>query len=153
MNTTIELQRTDSSSPDFKKLIVLLDHDLAVRDGKDHAFYHQFNQIDHIKYVIVAYENGEAIGCGAIKEFDTTIMEVKRMFTLPASRGKGIASKLLKALEEWATEMSYEKCILETGIKQPEAVALYKKNRYSIIENYGQYAGIANSICFEKSLS
>jgi GNAT superfamily N-acetyltransferase len=79
-------------------------------------------------------------------------MEVKRMYTIPELRGKGIASAILRKLEEWAKEMSNEKCILETGKKQVEAIKLYKKNNYKIIENYGQYANVDNSFCFEKAL-
>ena len=147
----IEIQRTDSSNVDFMKLVALLDKELSVRDGEEHDFYHQFNHIDNIKNVLVAYAGDDAIACGAIKAYDDSAAEVKRMYTRLEYRGKGIASKLLIALEKWAKELSFEKCILETGIKQPEAIALYKKNGYSIIENYGQYSGVTNSICFEKS--
>ena len=80
-------------------------------------------------------------------------MEVKRMYVLPESRGTGVASEILSALEDWAAESGYEKCILETGKKQPEAIGLYKKSGYEMIPNYGQYAGIENSICFEKQLN
>jgi GNAT superfamily N-acetyltransferase len=79
-------------------------------------------------------------------------MEIKRMYTLPECRGKGIATKVLIELEKWANELSYEKCILETGKKQPEAIALYKKNGYKLIPNYGQYAEMENSVCFEKEI-
>jgi GNAT superfamily N-acetyltransferase len=148
----IELLRTNSDNPDFIELVKHLDADLAIRDGEDHAFYNQFNKIDKIKYVLVAYENDKAVGCGAIKEYNGYSMEVKRMYTSPESRGKGIAGRLLTELEKWAKELSYKKCILETGIKQPEAIALYKKSGYTITENYGQYAGVKNSVCFEKEL-
>jgi len=74
------------------------------------------------------------------------------MYTLPGSRGKGIASQVLAELERWAAELSYEKCLLETGKRQPEAIALYKKRGYRLIPNYGQYAGVENSVCFEKIL-
>lgn len=144
----IELLRTDSSNQDFIDLVIHLDTDLAKRDGEDHSFYAQFNKIDKIKHVVVAYENGKPVGCGAIKEYAPNIMEVKRMYTSPENRGKGIASKILAELELWATEMSYDKCILETGKKQPEAIALYTKNGYKMISNYGQYAKIENSVCF-----
>ena len=146
----IKLIRTDSYNPDFVKLVKYLDADLAIRDGNEHPFYAQFNKIDKIKYVVVAYDNDNPVGCGAIKEYAPTIMEIKRMFTSPGKRGKGIASKVLTELEIWAAELSFEKCILETGIKQPEAIALYKKNGYQRIPNYGQYAGVENSVCFMK---
>jgi len=144
--------RTNSDNTDFIDLVKLLDADLAIRDGEDHAFYAQYNKTGKIKYVVVGYEDNKPIACGAIREFTPQIMEVKRMYTLPEHRGKGIAQKLLFELEKWAKELSYTKCILETGKKQPEAIQLYKKSGYTIIPNYGQYAGIENSVCFEKEL-
>ena len=148
----IRLIRTDSNNQDFINLVKSLDADLAQRDGQDHSFYAQFNKIDKIKYVVVAYENGKPVGCGAMKEFTPTTMEIKRMYTSPQSRGKGIATGILTELEGWAAELSYQKCILETGKRQPEAIGLYKKHGYRIIPNYGQYAGIENSLCFEKNI-
>jgi putative acetyltransferase len=148
----ITIRRTDSDNQDFIELVKLLDTDLAERDGKDHAFYAQFNKIDKIKYAVVAYENNQPVGCGAIREYSPKVMEVKRMYTSPASRGRGIASKVLAELEIWASELSYETCVLETGKKQPEAIRLYQKSGYRLIPNYGQYAGIENSVCFEKKV-
>ena len=144
--------RTNSDNTDFISLVKLLDAELTERDGEDHPFYAQYNKIDKIKYVIVAYENDKPVSCGAIKEYTPDTMEVKRMYTLPESRGKGIATKVLMELEKWAKELGYVKCILETGKKQPEAIALYKKNGYKLIPNYGQYAGVDNSVCFEKEM-
>ncbi|MEO5600913.1 MAG: GNAT family N-acetyltransferase [Cyclobacteriaceae bacterium] len=148
----INIHRTTSDNPDFIKLVKLLDADLAIRDGEEHSFYAQFNKIDKIRYVVLAFENKVPIGCGAIKEFTMDSMEVKRMFVSPDGRKKGMATKILSELEKWASELSYTKCVLETGKKQPEAIALYKKNKYKIIPNYGQYAGKENSICFEKKM-
>ncbi len=148
----IKIIRADSANPDFVQLVKCLDADLAERDGKEHSFYVQFNKIDRIKYVVVAYENDTPVGCGAMKEYEPATMEVKRMYTLPDCSGRGIASQVLNELETWATELSYEKCILATGKKQPEAIALYKKNGYQLIPNYGQYAGVDNSVCFVKNI-
>ncbi len=149
----VQLLRTDSSHADFVELVRHLDADLRIRDGKDHAFYAQFNKIDKIRYVVVAYRDGQAAGCGAIKEYAPAVTEVKRMYVAPPYRGQGVASQILAELERWARELAYETCILETGVNQPEAVGLYGKNGYRIIPNYGQYAGVATSICFEKTLS
>lgn len=146
------LKRTDSEDPGFIALVKLLDADLAIRDGEEHAFYAQYNKIDKIKHVVLAYENGKPMGCGAIKEFEPGTMEVKRMYVLPEGRNKGIASRVLAELENWARELAYTRCILETGLKQPEAIGLYRKNGYQQIPNYGQYAGVENSVCFEKVL-
>lgn len=148
-----KIKRTDSDDSDFQKLVVELDKDLAIRDGEDHAFFAQFNKIAAIKHVVVAYEAGDAVGCGAIKEYEENVMEVKRMFVPLEKRGKGIASIVLGELESWAKELGYQKCILETGKKQPEAIRLYQKNNYTTIKNYGQYADVESSVCFEKLLT
>jgi putative acetyltransferase len=148
----LRLLRTDSTHQDFIKLVKSLDDYLAVIDGKEHSFYNQFNKIDMIKHAVVAYENKEPVSCGAMKEFSPGVMEIKRMYTSPEHRGKGIAAKILAELESWAVEMSYEKCVLETGKRQSEAVNLYRKNGYQRIPNYGQYAGVENSLCFEKNI-
>ena len=147
-----KLVRTDSSNQDFVNLVKLLDAELSIRDGDDHSFYDQFNSIRQIKFTTVVYEANKPIGCGAIKEFSQEAMEIKRMFLLSDFRAKGLATLLLKELEQWALELGYSKCILETGKKQPEAIALYKKNAYCQISNYGQYIGVGNSLCFEKNL-
>ena len=144
--------RTDSNNRDFIQLVKELDMELAVTDGEDHAFYDQFNKLDNIKYVVVLFEKGKPVACGAIKEYAAGIMEIKRMYVRQKSRGRGYASEILKELEKWASELSCERCILETGINQPEAIALYKKNSYAIIPNYGQYEGVEKSFCFGKTV-
>src|SRR6185503_5888460 len=98
----IETIRTNSENEDFVELVRHLDAELAVRDGDDHAFYAQFNKIAKLQHVVLAYENGKALGCGAIRELDTGDIEIKRMFVPLESRGKGIATKVLLELENWA---------------------------------------------------
>jgi GNAT superfamily N-acetyltransferase len=144
--------RTNSEDPDFRKLVEELDAELRIRDGDEHSFYAQYNKIDMIRHVILAYEDSTPVGCGAIKEYSNNTMEVKRMYVPPGKRGDGIATLILKELEAWALELNFTKCILETGEKQPEAVRLYEKNDYKRIPNFGQYENIENSICFEKKL-
>jgi GNAT superfamily N-acetyltransferase len=148
----ITFKRTDSDDNDFINLVKLLDAELAIVDGKEHTFYSQFNKIDSIKYVIVAYSDSIPMGCGAIKQFSEGAMEIKRMFVLTEARKKGIASGVLNELERWAFELGSVKCVLETGKRQKDAVSLYTKNSYKSIPNYGQYVGVENSICFEKEL-
>jgi putative acetyltransferase len=148
----LRLIRTDSSHTDFRSLVTLLDQDLAIRDGADHGFYAQFNQITNIQHCVVAYFDNQAVGCGAIKAFANDSMEVKRMFVMPNYRGKSIAQEILTELEKWTLELGKTKTVLETGQKQPEAIALYFKSGYQRTVNYGQYIGIENSWCFEKKL-
>ncbi len=149
----ITIVRTDSVHPDFVNLVKLLDLDLAVRDGSEHSFYAQFNKINSIKHAVVAFRNNSPVGCGAIKQFNSNSAEIKRIYTADSDRGSGIATRVINELEDWAKELGYERCVLETGNNQPEAISLYQKLRYTRIENYGQYAGVKNSICFEKVLS
>jgi putative acetyltransferase len=146
------LKRTNSEDKDFQHLVTELDKDLAIRDGEEHSFFAQFNKIAMIKHAVVIYENEIAVGCGAIKEYEPGVMEVKRMYVPLEKRGKGIASLVLSELEKWTGELGYKKCILETGIKQPEAIRLYQKNNYAVIKNYGQYAEVESSVCFEKEV-
>lgn len=148
----IKILRTDSANQNFTDLVKLLDKELQNRDGAEHTFYAQYNKIDKLKNVVVAFYNEIAVGCGAIKEYDTGTIEVKRMFVKDEYRSKGIATKILIELELWAGELGCNKCILETGLAQPEAIRLYSKNSYKIIPNYGQYAGVVNSVCMEKVL-
>ncbi len=148
----ITIKRTSSEDSVFINLVKLLDAELAIADGDQHVFYSQFNKIDKIKYVVLVYENEIPLGCGAIKEFGKDVMEIKRMFVSPDKRNKGFATRILIELENWASELSCTRCILETGKRQPDAIGLYKKNGYKPIPNYGQYAGVENSVCFEKVL-
>lgn len=145
-------KRTNSDNPDFQELAKALDLELKIRDGEDHAFYAALNKTDAIKQVIVMYEENKAVGCGSFKQYAPGIMEIKRMYVSEQARNKGIASMVLKNLELWCRELGIHKCILETGINQPEAIYLYKKNGYLIIPNYGAYENMETSICFEKEL-
>lgn len=148
----IELIRTNSENTDFRELVVLLDQDLRERDGEEHAFYAQFNKIDKIQHVVVAYAEGRAVGCGAIKPYAEVTAEIKRMFVRPEFRRQGVAAAVLAALEQWAAELGFSASVLETGKIQPEAIGLYQKEGYGFTPNYGQYIGVENSVCMKKVL-
>ena len=149
----LHIVRTDSTHPDFHQLIIPLDKELQGLYGEEQAFFDQFNKVNMIRHVIIAYHEGQPVGCGAIKEYAADVMEVKRMFVDRRFRGQGIALKVLAALEQWAHELGYKRCILETGNKQREAIRLYEKAGYQVIPNYGQYIGVESSICMEKNLT
>lgn len=150
--TMTEVIRTSADNLCFVELVKLLDKDLAIRDGEDADFYAQYNHVDLSFKVVVVLENDAAVSCGALKHFEEGVFEVKRMYTLENARGKGYAISIIDALEQWAAELGYQRLVLETGIHQPEAIALYKKCGFQRISNYGQYAGIETSFCFEKHL-
>jgi putative acetyltransferase len=148
----IKLVRTDSSNHDFRKLVEMLDRDLLSRYGAEQSFFAQFNSLDTIKNVIVAYSDTIPVGCGAFKLYADRTAEIKRMFVSGEFRGQGIGRSIIHALEAWASELKYTDCILETGTYQPEAIALYLKIGFTVTENYGQYVGIDRSVCMHKAL-
>ncbi|MEC5172225.1 GNAT family N-acetyltransferase [Chryseobacterium nepalense] len=148
----MKIQRTDSSDRDFRDLVQLLDADLAVRNGEDQAFYNQFNNIDVIKNCIVVYVDETPAACGAFKKFADDTVEIKRMYTHPDFRKRGLATAIVKELEKWAKELNYKKAVLETSLEQNEALSVYEKSGYIRIPNYGQYIGVEKSVCYEKIL-
>ena len=91
---TVTLNKTNSENPDFVALVAQLDAYLKTTDGDEHDFYNQFNGIEQLNHVVVAYCDGQAIACGAIKPKQGYGMEVKRMFTHPNYRGKGTSHKV-----------------------------------------------------------
>ncbi len=147
----IEIIRTNSENIEFKKLVQLLNSDLAKRDGNTHSLS-QFNSITDLKYVVLALKEGESIGCGAISMYDFNSTEIKRMYVSPEVRGQRIGEKILSELEDWSRELESIKCILFTGSKQPEANKLYQRNGYCLIEKYGKLKDIPDSLCFAKDL-
>lgn len=147
----ITLLRTNSNNADFKELVKLLDEELRILDGDDHVFYGQLNKTDDVDCVI-AYIDGKAAGCGAIRKFTDEAMEIKRMYTRNELRGKGIATAIVAELEKWTRELGYRSCVLETGKRQPWAISLYKGLGFEETPNYGKYVGVLNSVCFKKVL-
>jgi putative acetyltransferase len=147
-----EFVRTTSENADFRKLIDALDEDLYQRNGEAQLQYRQYNQVDLIDHVVVVYFEGKAVGCGCYKRFDDQTVEMKRMFVLPEMRGKQLAARMLQELEKWAVEEGNTTAVLETGLRQVEAIRLYTVAGYSLIENYGQYIGMEDSICYLKKL-
>lgn len=148
----MQIVRTNSDHPHFIKLIVELDKHLAGRYTEQHAVYDQYNKVPGLQTVVIAYHNNVPVACGAFKGFDNNTVEIKRMFVSVNERGRGFATAVLHELENWAKELSYTTAVLETGTKQHEAIALYKKEGYIVTENYGQYIGMSTSICMKKQL-
>jgi len=94
--------------------------------------------------------DGKPTVCGCFKVVDERTVEIKRMCMDKDFRGKGYSVLLLQTLEAWAADLEFRKAILETGNKQPKAIDLNKKCGYRVIENYGPYVNMPNSVCMEK---
>jgi GNAT superfamily N-acetyltransferase len=101
---------------------------------------------------LVAFDDEEPLGCGGIRHHDGDTAELKRMYVDPRARRRGVARALLEELERCATDLGYTRIRLETGVRQPEAIALYLSAGYEPIEPYGYYGRSPLSRCFEKEL-
>lgn len=148
----MHLIRTDSAHSDFRNLVKSLDATLAEHNGDADDFFAQFNTLDAIKNCIVAYVDDMPAACGAFKPFSEDTVEIKRMFTDPEFRKRGLGSAIVKELEHWAKELGFKKAVLETSQDLTQAISVYEKNGFYKIPNYGQYIGVDTSVCFEKIL-
>lgn len=148
----IELKRTTSDNEDFRLLTGELDRDLWSRYHERQAIYDRYNLVENNQNVIVAYAGGKPVGCGCFKRFGDQSVEIKRMFVKPDYRGQKIAAAILSELEKWAMELNVISTVLETGTKQHEAIQLYRKSGYIVVDNYGPYKDLQNSVCMQKSL-
>jgi putative acetyltransferase len=148
-----QITRVPNDHSDLLALVALLDADLAVRYGALQTQYSPFNTLTSVDGAVVCSRNGLAVCCGCWRRYNAASAEIKRMFVRSEYRGTGAATTVLAELEKWIAEASHSRAILETGIKNPEAIRFYTKSGYERTENYGQYAGMENSICMEKRLA
>jgi GNAT superfamily N-acetyltransferase len=101
---------------------------------------------------LVASRDGEVVGCGGVKHFADGVGEVKRMYVVPAARRSGVARAVLAEVEAEARRRGYRELRLETGLGQPEAIALYQSAGFEVISCWGTYADAPLSRCYAKRL-
>jgi GNAT superfamily N-acetyltransferase len=150
----MELVYTNGSDERFIELCHELDNFLndIVGGEKQRAKYDQYNKLIDIHDVVLVVENGQAVGCGSYKRYNAEVAEIKRVFIRESHRGKGFSKQIMYALEQKAKENGYIKLILETGNLLKAAMNLYLDSGYVIIENYGQYINMPESICMMKEI-
>ena len=85
---------------------------------------------------VVGWEDGRAVAGGALKRLEPGVAEIKRMYVVPDARGRGLARRLLAAIEDTARELGYERVRLDTGASQPHARALYESAGYREVPDY-----------------
>jgi GNAT superfamily N-acetyltransferase len=138
------------NSVEIKILTNELHKDLELIYGK--GMIEEF--IDENEQMLIFYaaydESENAVACGALKHFDDQTAEIKRMYVKPEYRGRGLSKTILSELEDKAKELNYNRLLLETGLKQPEAMSLYNKFGYKTIKCYGKHVDDPDSRCFEK---
>jgi putative acetyltransferase len=149
----IEIIQTDSTNDNFRILISKLDKELFNRYGQIQNSFKKQNIIETSAKVILVKVDDKPVGCGCYKKYNEDTVEIKRMYIDTKFRGQGLSKIILGELENLAKESGYKNTILETGNKQPEAIGLYKKSGYKLIENYGKYKGIETSICMTKQIT
>ncbi|NIJ55280.1 GNAT family N-acetyltransferase [Dyadobacter arcticus] len=147
----INITRTDSNNPDFQKLTNKLDIELCRIYNTQPKDYEEYNRITDLGTVVLVYFNSDPIACGCFKKLDETTVELKRMYVDSAFRGRGIGSTMVKELENWAMGLGSKAVVLETGKKQPEAIAMYRKLGYHNISGYSKDTETDNSVCMKKT--
>jgi len=152
----IEIRRDDLTSAAAQALIDALNADLRGRyPGSDGSDYFRLDP-EEVRpgrgAFVVAYDADTPVGCGAVRMIASGAAEIKRMYVLPDRRGRGIARRLLEALEREARLLGVTKLLLETGTRQPEAIALYSKMGFSPTDPYGEYPPSPLNLFFEKRL-
>ena len=152
MKDKVRIVKTTSENPDFVNLISALDKSLWERYPELKSDYWGNNILEINPNVVIVYLEENAVGCGCFKKYDKNTIEIKRMFVSPEVRGMGLAQTILLELEAWASDLGYSFSVLETLYKQKEAIALYQKTGYAIVENYEPYVGLENSICMRKPI-
>jgi GNAT superfamily N-acetyltransferase len=153
MQITVAAEPFDSA--DARRLIAALDEHLASRYPPEQRFGPNLKpeQIAAgLGTFVIARLDGTAVGCGALRKLDDTSAEVKRMYVAPEVRGKGVARIVLEHLEGVGRELGVHRLVLETGIYQAEAIALYHKAGFEPVRCWGEYAESVTSVCFEKKI-
>lgn len=152
MNDSVKIIKTTSENPDFIDLIAALDASLWVCYPELKANYWGKNIIELNPNVVIVYLDNKAVACGCFKKYDKNTIELKRMFVSIEARGMGFAKKIIQELELWACELGFSISVLETLYKQKEAIGLYQRVGYVIVDNYVPYVGLENSICMQKQI-
>ena len=149
----MQLLRTSNQDEQFVALTRQLDDELRQRYGELQDLYAPHNRLDRIDTALLGVAEGQAVACGCFKRLDAQRAEVKRMFVHTQWRRRGYSEQLLRAIEAWARELGVQQLLLETGRRQPEAIALYHKLGFTPIAGYGPYVSLGNSLCMAKSLA
>jgi len=143
---------TDNQSYDLQALITALDQEFVVRYPYLQNVFTSVNTLSDNARVVLAYDGVLSVACGAFRPVSDQVVEIKRMYTLPEYRNKGVGKMILAELETWARNEGFAESILETGIRQPEAIAAYEKSGYARIPNFSPYEQVKESICYHKYL-
>jgi GNAT superfamily N-acetyltransferase len=151
----VDIRREDILSPVVQRLIGALNAELDARypeEGANHFRLDPEEVSDGRGGFFVAYISGKPVGCGAVRRIESAVIEIKRMYVAPEARGRGVGRQVLRELEAEARRLGATRLVLETGPRQPEALALYSRAGFVEVPNFGEYVGCEFSVCMAKEL-
>lgn len=140
-------------APDSRQLLDELTVDLRRRYGHDSEPGPKPSAQDMAVFLVARDAVEEPVGCAGLVRRDPGTAEIKRMYVRPAARGAGLGRRLLDEIEQHAVRLGAKRVVLETGLAQPEAIALYRRAGYEPIAPFGVYADSPLSRCFARELS
>lgn len=150
------IRRESIHAPVIAKLFAALNAELSelyTEVGANHFELAASDVEEGTGALLVGWIGDEAVGCSAVRRLGNETAELKRMYVVPGARGKGVALQLLRATEVEARRLSVTRLVLETGERQPEAIALAEKVGYVRIAPFGEYAGSPLSVCMGRKLN
>ena len=151
----IDIRRVDLLSEVAQRLILALNAELEARYPEEGANFFRLDPDEVSKGrggFFVAYLEDEPVGCGAVRCNEPGTAEIKRMYVAPQARGRGVGKQVVRKLESVARHLGVTRLVLETGPRQPEALAVYKNSGFVQIPLFGEYIGSKFSICMAKDL-
>ena len=153
----ISVQREDPHSAIAAKLIAELIAELssryADREDDEASSFHPADATVPRGAFVIATLDGRPVGCGALRPMTDEVAEIKRMYVHPDARGLGVGRAIIAELERLAQDFGYRGLKLETGLRQPEAIALYTGRGFVRIESYADYRDNPLSVCFGKEIA
>ncbi len=151
----IEFRREDLSAPVVQRLISALNAELESIYPEDGANFFRLDPEEIVEgrgAFLVAYLAGTSVGCGAVRTIEPGVAEIKRMYVDPSVRGRRVGRQIVGALEAHARQLGAKRIVLETGPRQPDAIAMYQHAGFAEIPLYGEYVGSQFSVCMAKDL-
>ena len=150
----IDYKWTDGSNADFQKFYLKTEefYSSIVGGLKNRAAFVPYNISESITDVLIASISGVAVGCAGLKAYSDSDVEIKRVWVDPEFRGNHISTVMMDELEKRAVELGFKRAILQTRPQMEEAVHLYTKRGYVLIDNYPPYDKLEGAICFAKEL-
>jgi GNAT superfamily N-acetyltransferase len=154
-NPRVTIRRAELQSPQAQSLILALNAELEQRYPEEGANFFRLEAEEVTAGrggFFLASMDGAPVGCGAVRSLEPGIAEIKRMYVAPSARGRGVGRRIVAELESEARRLGMHRILLETGPRQPEAIALYTRAGFAEIPLYGEYVGANFSVCMAKNI-